>query len=112
MPRQPPALTITVAALTGLASIVGLLVDPVEHALRRDGAAISSGQFWRLLTPMLVQDGGLIGTIFNLAGLVLVGIAAERRLGRRCWVIAYLVGGISGEPPAGRVGSRSAPATR
>jgi membrane associated rhomboid family serine protease len=35
--------------------------------------------------------------VFNLLGLVLVGVAAERRLGARAWLAAYLVGGLTGE---------------
>jgi hypothetical protein len=77
-------LTIVVAALT-VVSVVGLIVEPVEHALRRDGPAISSGQLWRLLSSLLVQDGGWIGTAFNLAGLVLVGIAAEQAIAPALW---------------------------
>jgi membrane associated rhomboid family serine protease len=90
-------LTVAVATLTAGVSILGLAVHPVELALRRDGPAISSGEIWRLLSSLLVQDGGAIGTIFNLAGLVVIGIAAERRLGRPRWMLAYLVGGLTGE---------------
>ena len=63
-------------------SVTGLLAEPVLLALRRDAAALSDGQLWRLLTALLVQDGGIPGTVFNLLGLVAVGVAAERRLGR------------------------------
>ena len=35
--------------------------------------------------------------VFNLLGLVLVGVAAGRRPGARAWLAAYLVGGLTGE---------------
>jgi membrane associated rhomboid family serine protease len=92
-----PVLTTAVAAVTAAVSIAGLVAEPVLLALRRDAAALSDGQLWRLLTALLVQDGGVPGTVFNLLGLVLVGVAAERRLGARAWLAAYLAGGLTGE---------------
>ena len=96
-PRQLPLLTVAVAAVTAATSVTGLLVEPVLLALRRDPAGLAGGQLWRLLTALLVQDGGVPGTVFNLLGLSVVGIAAERRLGRPVWVLAYLTGGLTGE---------------
>ncbi len=90
-------LTTAVAAVTAAVSVAGLVAEPVLLALRRDAVALSDGQLWRLLTALLVQDGGVPGTVFNLLGLVLVGVAAERRLGARAWLAAYLVGGLTGE---------------
>jgi membrane associated rhomboid family serine protease len=92
-----PVLTTAVAAVTAAVSVAGLVAEPVLVALRRDAVALSDGQLWRLLTALLVQDGGVPGTVFNLLGLVLVGVAAERRLGARAWLAAYLVGGLTGE---------------
>lgn len=37
----------------------------------RDVAAIEGGQWWRLLTSMVLQDGGVLGTVFNLATLAI-----------------------------------------
>ena len=92
-----PVLTTAVAAVTAAVSIAALVAEPVLLALRRDAAALWDGQLWRLLTALLVQDGGVPGTVFNLLGLVLVGVAAERRLGARAWLAAYLTGGLTGE---------------
>ena len=92
-----PVLTAAVLGVTAAVSTAGLITDSVLLALRRDAIAISDGQLWRLLTSLLVQDGGVTGTVFNLLGLALVGIAAERRFGWRAWLVAYLVGGLSGE---------------
>ena len=60
----------------------------VEVALRRDRLAIDHGRVWRLATALVVQDGGVEGTVFTLAGLAVVGLLAERLLSRRDWVIA------------------------
>ena len=72
--------------MTAAVSVAGLVAEPVLVALRRDAVALSDGQLWRLLTALLVQDGGVPGTVFNLLGLVLVGVAAERRLGAWAWL--------------------------
>ena len=48
---------------------------------RRDASAFWAGDWWRLLTPLLVQDGGVRGSIFNLLSLLLVGSVAERLWG-------------------------------
>ena len=96
-PRTFPLLTVSVAGVTTVVSVAGLLVEPVLLALRRDPTALAAGQFWRLITALLVQDGGVPGTVLNLLGLVMVGIAAERQLGRGWWSLAYLGGGLSGE---------------
>ncbi len=92
-----PVLTAAVLGVTVAVSITGLINESVLLMLRRDAIALSDGQLWRLLTSLLVQDGGVAGTVVNLVGLALVGIAVERRLGRRAWLVAYLVGGLSGE---------------
>lgn len=48
------------------------LVWPVLGELGgRDIAAIERGQWWRLLTSMVLQDGGALGTVFNLATLAI-----------------------------------------
>jgi membrane associated rhomboid family serine protease len=96
-PRAFPLLTASVTAVTAVVSVTGLLVEPVLLALRRDPVALAAGQPWRLVTALLVQDGGVPGTVLNLLGLALVGLAAERRLGRTGWSLAYLAGGLTGE---------------
>jgi len=96
-PRAFPLLTATVAGVTAVVSVTGLLVEPVLLALRRDPVPLAAGQLWRLLTALLVQDGGAPGTVLNLLGLVFVGLAAERRLGRLRWSLGYLAGGLTGE---------------
>lgn len=80
---------VTVAAL----GVVGLLVPDVHDALTRDPALVADGEWWRLGSSMLVQSWwGQYA--FNLAGLVLVGWAVERRWGTGWWAAAALGGGL------------------
>jgi membrane associated rhomboid family serine protease len=75
-----------VFGLTAAVSVAGLIAEPIMVALRRDGAALSDGELWRLLTSMLVQDRGIAGTAVNLAGLAVLGVLVERRAGRGWWI--------------------------
>jgi membrane associated rhomboid family serine protease len=53
-----------------------------------------AGEWWRLITALFVQDGGVSGSIFNLVSLLLVGIVAERLWGGQRWLIIFFIGGI------------------
>jgi len=100
-PAPPPARAVT-ATLTAIAaiattSILQFAYPSVLMALRRDSTAVMSGEPWRLVTAILVQDGGIAGTIFNLAALLLVGAIAERLCGTRRWVVLFVVGALLSE---------------
>jgi len=56
-PARRPVLTAGVLVVTAAISVAGLLAPPLVEALRRDGAALSDGHLWRLVTALLVQDG-------------------------------------------------------
>jgi membrane associated rhomboid family serine protease len=58
---------------------------------------MADGQLWRLVTSLVVQDGGWAGTVFNLAELALVGVAAERLWGPRRWWVIWLVSGVGAQ---------------
>jgi len=65
--------------------------------LQRDYERFLNGDWWRLVTPLFVQDGGVSGTIFNLIGLALVGSVAERIWSARSMLLIFFIGGIIGE---------------
>jgi membrane associated rhomboid family serine protease len=79
--RSLPALTLTCSLVIAAFSLAQFVFAPgLLPLLMRDG--VYSGQPWRLLTSLLVQDGGWPGAAFNLAGLLAIGTVAERMLGR------------------------------
>jgi hypothetical protein len=49
--------------------------------------AVENALAWRLVTSLLVQDGGWVGAGFNIAGFVVIGALAERLLGAPRWVV-------------------------
>ena len=96
-PRQPgfPVLTAIVAGVTLLISLVAQLSPGLMDLLVRDRPQLLAGQWWRAVSPILVQPDGWGQLAFNLVGIVLVGTAVQRRVGAMSWLSAYLVGGVA-----------------
>jgi membrane associated rhomboid family serine protease len=98
-PRRPgvgarrPVLTTAVGAITLAVSVSALLNPVLMRLLVRNQPQLRGGQWWRLLTPVLVQPDGWGQLLFNLLGIVLVGAALQRRLGWGGWLLCYLIGG-------------------
>ena len=65
--------------------------------LERNWTLIARGQVWRLLTSLVVQDGGLVGAIFNLLALAAIGVAAERVWGAKRWIAIALAAGVGAQ---------------
>lgn len=67
----------------------------LSSVLVMSNAAVSAGQFWRLLTASLLS-GSLIGLLMNLLVLWLAGRAIEAELGGWRFVVLYLAAGLGG----------------
>jgi membrane associated rhomboid family serine protease len=92
-----PLVTGSVWVLTAVMAVWQTLDPSVLDALRRDPAAVGRGEWWRVLSPLLVQSDGWPQIVGNLVFLAIIGYFAERRFGRVRWVVLYLTGGIVGE---------------
>jgi membrane associated rhomboid family serine protease len=86
-------LTAVVGAVTLAVSVAALVSPALMNLFTRDLSQLRAGQWWRALTPVLVQSSGWLQLAFNLLGLLVVGAALERRVSRPCWALIYLVGG-------------------
>lgn len=66
---RPPVLAIVLVAVIGIPSIAQYLgASAIGDALRREPAlTLQHGEWWRVLTSLLAQDGGLVAAIFGLA---------------------------------------------
>lgn len=99
-PGRPPRRALVAALALWLAvAIPSLLQVPfpgVRHALERDPDLIRGhGQWWRLGTSVLVQDGGTAGTIFNLVALALIAVLATWTWGSARALIIFAVAAIA-----------------
>ena len=87
--RRWPVLTIVVVAVTLAVNIAQLVSSHLLDDLERTPAALH-GDWWRLGTTLLVQDGGAFGMVSNLLFTVLLGIVAEQVVARWQWIVCYL----------------------
>jgi membrane associated rhomboid family serine protease len=96
--RRIPVATIMALVVVGVPTLLQLLVVPsLLGYLERDRTAIGDGQVWRLVTSLVVQDGGLAGSIFNLASLAILGAVAERVWGAMRWAVVALASGVAAQ---------------
>lgn len=94
--RRPPLLTAIVFGVTAAVNVAQFAAPAVLTTLERTPAG-RHGDWWRSGTSLLVQDGGVGGTISNLLFLVIVGVAAEQVAARWAWLVAYLGAATAGE---------------
>jgi membrane associated rhomboid family serine protease len=94
--RRAPWLTVLVVAVTTAGLLVQETVSGTLEHLERSPAAWH-GEWWRWGTALVTQDGHVPGGVFNIAGLLLVGAAAEQVVGRRAWLSAYVGAGLVGQ---------------
>jgi membrane associated rhomboid family serine protease len=108
--RRPPVATAVVFVVTAAVSVLGLVRPEVLAALQRTPQGLH-GDWWRSFTALFVQDGGVAGTVSNLAFLLVLGVLAEQVLGPGRWLVCYFGAGLVGELP-GTPGSRGGRGTR
>lgn len=83
--------------VTAVAGVAQLVNSGLYDRMCRAPERIRDGEWWRLVSAMFFQDGGAVGLAFNLVGLVVFGVIAERVLGRWRWVVAYFGCGLFGQ---------------
>ena len=95
---RPPWATLLALFVVGGTSLVQLAAAPdMLGALQRVPEELENGQLWRLLTSLLVQDGGWSGAAFNLVALAALGVTAERFWGFSRWWVVWLVAGVGAQ---------------
>ncbi len=73
---RPSPAALVIWAVVAVPSILQIPFPALLDALSRRPELIAEGQVWRLLTSVVVQDGGVAGTVSNLLLLYLVVCAA------------------------------------
>jgi hypothetical protein len=86
-PRHPahlPAPAVALWLLVAVPSLLQFAFPEIYDLLHRDSALIMDhGQWWRPYTSFVVQDGGVMGTAFNLVTLAIISVLAVRLWGTR-----------------------------
>lgn len=90
-PRVAAALVVFVA----VPSLAQMVWPAALHALDRQPAEVlHHAQIWRLVTAAFVQDGGVIGTAFNLVSLGVMASLAEWSWGWWRMLAIFLCAGV------------------
>lgn len=92
-----PRSTVLLLIIISVPSTLQFFFPRLLTTLQRDPVRFFDGEWWRLVTPLFVQDGGFPGTIFNLISLFFVGIIAEQFWSNRDLFLLFFFGGIVGE---------------
>lgn len=92
-PRTTLFLLLAVAIPTTLQFFFPVLLS----LFQRDTTHFLAGDWWRLITPLFFQDGGVSGAIFNLVSLALVGFVSEQLWDSRSMLLIFFLGGLVGE---------------
>jgi hypothetical protein len=91
LPRRFPIVAVIVTVLIGVPSLLQFAVPQITAALERMPAlTLHAGQWWRVLSAIAAQDGGLPGAIFNLGVLAAVLTVGEWIWGRWRTVVLFL----------------------
>jgi hypothetical protein len=95
-PRRFPFVALTVTVLVGIPSLLQFAYPALGDALRRDPPlTLQDGQWWRVLTSVLAQDGGLLAAIFNLVVVAAVTVLGEWIWGRWRMLVLFVLPSIA-----------------
>ena len=83
------------------AAVAQYTIPAMVPALERAPGGLPAGQWWRLVTPLLVQTLGWYQVAANLVTLPVIGAVAERLLGRAWWLALVAAGTAGGQLAAG-----------
>ena len=108
MPQSAPYVTYTIISVTVIVFLLQLIsiavfgrfsggADLLEIYGALIGSAVSAGELWRLITPVLLHDNSFpLHILFNMYALYSFGNGLERHFGHRRFLLLYLLGGFSG----------------
>jgi rhomboid protease GluP len=92
-----PLATVGLVAPTVALTVAHLRHPGILFAVRRDPELLAAGQWWRVISPILVQPDPLVVTLLVFAMVIAAGWLCERALGPGRTAVLYIVGGLAGE---------------
>jgi membrane associated rhomboid family serine protease len=94
---EMPRATGVVVSITAIVTGLQWIVPGLPELMQRSPAVLTTGEWWRLITPIFINRPYSAELILNLVALLAVGAVAERCWGSRRWLLFYFVGGLIGE---------------
>lgn len=94
-PRIPVA-SLALIGVTALITGLQFLFPEILEALRRNGPALRSGEWWRMVTPLFVQADGWVQCVVNGIGALMFLPLGEKLYGKKMLAL-YFVPGVVGE---------------
>ena len=95
--RYIPRVTLTLVVFLTITLVLQVVFPVLLTFFERNYGRFLAGDWWRLVTPLFFQDGGVLGGVFNLVSLLLVGSVAEQLWESRRWLLIFFVSGILSE---------------
>lgn len=92
-PKATLSTLLVTAGMTGLQYVYPQLLSSLE----RTPSAFVRHQWWRLITPLLLQPDRWCAVTLVFTSILVVGSFAERLWGSRRWLILYTASGAAGE---------------
>ncbi len=94
--RRFPVAAVSLFVITGAVTAAQFVRPELVDALRRDPDRLADGEWWRAVTPLLVQVPAW-QTCVTVPGVLALGIPVERIHGSRATVALYVLPGLVGE---------------
>lgn len=92
LPRRFPIVALAATVVVGVPSLLQFAWPSIATSLARNPElTISHGQWWRVVTALLAQDGGLAGAVFNLLVVAGVTLLGEWIWGRWRTIVLFLL---------------------
>jgi rhomboid protease GluP len=92
-----PRTTLVVLFITSSTTVLGLVYPGFVGVVQRTPSVYEGGEWWRLVSPVLVNPEGWPQIVSNGVTLAAVGTVAEFFWSVRAWLAFYLLGTVSGE---------------
>lgn len=94
--KLPIATAAVVLCWAVCTALYHLGADGLFLAVRRDPRALANGEWWRVISPVLVQPDS-VPTVIGLGVIVVVvGVIGERILGHARWCVLFVAGALAG----------------
>ncbi len=90
-------MTIALVALVAVPTALQFVIPWLLPLFERDRDLFVAGEWWRIVTALFVQDGGISGATFNVVSLALIASVAEAMEGGRKLLLLFVVGGVCSE---------------